>query len=130
MRNPVIVFCVLFLTAGILADLARSQGNSNSELERVIAEALKPSPLEANLQRLTDTIGGRIPGTPAMEKAVDWGVAAFKAAGADNVRVEKFDLQSSWSEGDTRMSVAAPAVFSVRAISLAWAPPLPPQKHV
>ena len=57
--------------------------------DRVIAEAQKPSALEANLQQLTDQIGGRVPGTPAMQKAVDWGVAAFKAAGADSVHTER-----------------------------------------
>ena len=50
--------------------------------DRVITEALKPSPLETNLRRLTDEVGGRVPGAPAMQKAVDWGVDAFKAAGS------------------------------------------------
>ena len=50
--------------------------------DRVIAEAQKPSALETNLQLLTDQIGGRVPGTPAMRKAVEWGFAAFKDAGA------------------------------------------------
>jgi hypothetical protein len=51
-----------------------------NDADRLIREALKPSPLESNLRRLTDEIGGRVPGTPAMQRAVDWGVAAFKAA--------------------------------------------------
>ena len=42
--------------------------------DRVITEALKPSALEVNLHRLTDEVGGRVPGTPAMQRAVDWGV--------------------------------------------------------
>src|ERR1044071_1379190 len=73
--------------------------------DRVIAEAQKPSALEANLQQLTDQVGGRVPGTPAMQKAVDWGVAAFKAAGADSVHTEDFSIQASWAEGATRMNV-------------------------
>jgi len=63
--------------------------------DRLIAEALKPSPLEANLQHLTDQIGGRVPGTPAMQKAVEWGVEAFKAAGADSVHTEAFTPKPS-----------------------------------
>src|SRR6476620_10518288 len=73
--------------------------------DRVIAEAQKPSTLEANLQNLTDQIGGRVPGTPAMQKAVEWGVAAFQAAGADSVHTEDFSIQASWAEGATRMTV-------------------------
>jgi hypothetical protein len=65
-----------------------------------------------------------------MQKAVEWGVAAFKAAGADDVRTEEFSLQASWSEGATRMAIVAPEPFSVRAISLAWAPALGAQRRV
>jgi carboxypeptidase Q len=106
------------------------QAATNPDLERVIQEALKPSPLEKNLRKLTDEIGGRVPGTPAMDQAVEWGIAAFKAAGADTVHVEKFALPASWSEGDTRMGVVDPESFPVRAVSMAWAPALAPRKHL
>ena len=98
--------------------------------DQVVAEALKPSPLETNLQRLTDEIGGRIPGTVAMRKAVDWGVAGFKAAGADSVHTENFTIPASWAEGFTRMSVVAPEQFEVRAVSMAWAPALAARQDV
>jgi len=98
--------------------------------DRVIAEAQKPSALEANLQQLTDQVGGRVPGTPAMQKAVDWGVAAFKAAGADSVHTEDFSIQASWAEGATRMNVVAPQQFVLRAVSIAWAPALTPHSRV
>ncbi len=115
------VFLPLFLAAMAFAQ---------NPVDQVIAEALKPSPLEANLQRLTDQIGGRVPGTVGMRQAVDWGVAAFKAAGADSVHTENFTIQASWAEGFTRMSIAAPEQFDVRAISLAWAPALPARQDV
>src|SRR5712692_11511379 len=98
--------------------------------DRLIGEALKSSPLETNLRRLTDEIGGRVPGTPAMQKAVDWGVQAFKAAGADSVHTEKFTIPFSWAEGATQMSVVAPEQFKVRAVSVAWGPALGAQQHV
>ena len=72
MRKLTAVFALLF----VLASPSLAQDTTS----RVIAEALKPSPLEANLERLTDQIGGRVPGTPAMQKAVRWGIDAFKAA--------------------------------------------------
>lgn len=87
-------------------------------------EAMKPSPLEDNLRRLTDEVGGRVPGTPAMEQAVRWGVEAFRAAGADSVTTEPFQMPISWQEGATRVEVTAPTRFRVRAVSLAWAPPI------
>jgi carboxypeptidase Q len=110
----------------------------------VIHAALQPSPLEANLHRLTDEIGGRVPGTLAMQHAVAWGVEAFKAAGADSVHTEGFTIPYSWSEGATEMNASTAyqvdaatvgggtvlSPFHVRAVSVAWAPALAPVKHV
>ena len=114
-----------------------------SDSDRLIGEALKPSPLESNLRHLTDEIGGRIPGTPAMQRAVQWGTENFKTAGADSVHTEDFKLPVSWSEGATEMSVSAtgtaldpkltsiPKVeFRVRALSIAWSPALAPTHHI
>jgi len=101
-----------------------------TSVDPVIAEALKPSPIETNLHRLTDEVGGRVPGTPAMQKAVDWGIEAFKAAGADSVHTEEFTIPASWAEGATRISIVAPEEFRLRVVSLAWAPALAAQHHV
>jgi Zn-dependent M28 family amino/carboxypeptidase len=111
---------------------------------KVIQAALQPSPLQENLRRLTDEIGGRVPGTPAMQHAVQWGMQAFSAAGADSVHSEGFEIPNSWSEGATEMTattahqVSSTSVgggtvlssFRVRAVSVAWAPALAPVKHV
>ena len=69
--------------------------------------SLQPSPLESNLRHLTDEVGGRVPGTPAMQRAIDWGVQMFKDAGADSVHTEEFTIPYSWSEGATEMTVSA-----------------------
>jgi carboxypeptidase Q len=115
----------------------------NDDSARIIQTALQPSSLETNLRQLTDEVGGRVPGTPAMKRAVDWGVEVFKVAGADTVHTEEFTIPHSWTEGATEMSVSAtgtaldqalkqvPRVeFRVRCVSIAWAPALPPSKHV
>jgi Zn-dependent M28 family amino/carboxypeptidase len=124
--------------------LAATPPADTSEANRVIQAALQPSPLEANLQHLTDEIGGRVPGTPAMQHAVTWGMQAFTAAGADSVHTEGFTIPYSWSEGSTEMSVTTAyqvdatkvgggtvlSTFRVRAVSVAWAPALAAVKHV
>src|SRR6476659_4561203 len=97
---------ILFLplVAVLLAATAVPAATPDANSDRLISEALKPSPIENNLRVLTDAIGGRVPGTPAMGKAVQWGVDAFKAAGADSVHVEEFSIPSSWAEGATEMT--------------------------
>src|SRR6202161_4952621 len=94
----------LLLSLSVFAVFASAADRASNEeiANRLIAEALKPSPLESNLRRLSDEIGGRIPGTLAMRQAVDWGVAAFKAAGADSVHTENLTIPAAWAEGFTR----------------------------
>ncbi len=134
-RCVLVVCCVLVAPVLVLAQ-------TNADADRLIEEALKPSPLESNLRHLTDEIGGRVPGTPAMDRAIAWGVAAFQEAGADSVHTEPFRMPVSWAEGATVVSISSvgtasdpksstlPEVeFKARAVSIAWAPPLL-TKHV
>ena len=127
--------CALWLAPTTIA--------ADDATERILQEALKSSPLESNLRHLTDEIGGRVPGTTAMQNAVNWGMASFKAAGADSVHTEDFTIPHSWVEGKTEMSITSiataldekasstPSVqFDARVVSVAWAPTLPASKHI
>lgn len=131
--------CVFSFTS-----LAATAPADNSGANQVIQTALQPSTLQANLHRLTDEIGGRVPGTLGMQHAVAWGVQAFTAAGADGVHTEGFTIPNSWSEGATEMNATTAyqvdaskvgggtvlSSFRVRAVSVAWAPALAAVKHI
>lgn len=131
--------CIFSVTA-----LAAKPPADNNEVNQIIQAALQPSPLQDNLRRLTDNIGGRVPGTLGMQHAIQWGVQAFTAAGADRVHTEGFQIPNSWAEGDTEMTATTAyevsptkvgggtvlTSFHVRAVSVAWAPALAPVKHV
>jgi len=97
--------------------------------------------MEENLRRLTDEIGGRVTGTPEMARAIEWGVAAFRAAGVE-VHTEKYTLPLTWREGQTALVVTGPMevlgrqeltdggnlalmVPKLRAISVGWSPAVP-----
>ena len=69
-------FSLFFLAFCFLLTFAADRDSDREIADRLIAEALKPSSLETNLRRLSDEIGGRIPGTPAFQRAVDWAVSA------------------------------------------------------
>ncbi|MGH9730972.1 MAG: hypothetical protein ACRD4A_04675, partial [Candidatus Acidiferrales bacterium] len=88
----------------------------------IIKKALGPSPLESNLRQLTDAIGGRVTGSPAADKAIDWAVQAFRAAGVDEVLTENFTVPVGWSEGHTHLDVLAPQPFPVHLVSIGWSP--------
>ena len=91
---------------------------------KILPQVMGPSPLEENLRRLTDEVGGRVSGSPEMEKAVAWAVAAFRAAGVD-VHTEKYTLPVTWSEGETRLELLGPVKFPVRLVAEGWSPALP-----
>jgi carboxypeptidase Q len=112
-------YSIRLLLTCVLLSLSAAAQNSWDKLS---AEALKPSPIDNNLQVLTDQIGGRVPGTPAMEAAVRWGLDSFRAARGENVHSEPFQIAQSWSEGATSFQVTAPEHFRVRAVSFGWAP--------
>src|SRR5579863_8188819 len=73
------------------------QGSGTCSVEKSCAElapqmirsAQGPSALEENLRYLTDTIGGRVTGTPADHRAAAWAVEAFRRAGVSEVHTEK-----------------------------------------
>jgi carboxypeptidase Q len=91
---------------------------------KIIASAMGESPLAENLRRLTDEVGGRVTGTPAAARAVQWAVAAFRGAGVD-VHTEKYTIPVTWSEGASRLDVLSPQAFPVRLVSVGWSPATP-----
>jgi carboxypeptidase Q len=96
----------------------------------MIQSALGPSPLEENLRHLTLTIGQRMTGTAANEKAVEWAVSAFRAAGVTNVKTETFTLPVGWTEGATVAKVISPEAFSLRLVSTGWSPAISPSTGI
>jgi len=134
--------CLLLSTFGLLSAAAAPPPADILAQNQVIQSALQPSPLETNLRNLTDEIGGRVPGTLAMQHAVEWGTQAFTDAGAESVHAEGFTIPNSWAEGDTEMTATTSyeigtkvggtllSVFRVRAVSVAWAPALASVKHI
>ena len=103
-----------------------SVGKSCAELAPQMEQtALGTSPLEENLRYLTDSIGGRVTGSPAADRAVGWAVHAFRLSGVDEVHTEKFTIPVGWAEGATRLEILAPEPFPVRLVSIGWSPATP-----
>src|SRR6266852_2789546 len=91
---------------------------------KILPQVMGPSPMEENLRRLTDEVGGRVTGSPEMAKAVDWALAAFRAAGIE-AHTEKYMLPVTWSEGETRLELSGHLKFPVRLVAVGWSPATP-----
>jgi carboxypeptidase Q len=91
---------------------------------KILPQILGDSPMAENLRRLSDEVGGRVTGSPQMAKAVEWGVAGFRAASV-NVHTEKYTLPVTWGEGATRLELVGPQPFPMRVVSTGWSPATP-----
>lgn len=90
----------------------------------VLGRALAPSPLGEDLRRLTDEVGGRVSGSPAMRRAVDWALAAFRAAGIA-AHAEAYTQPLTWAEGKTHLEILGDAGFPISLVSQGWSAPTP-----
>jgi hypothetical protein len=121
MKSPTVRrACVLCLTALVAVAAAPAADPSP---ERLIAEVLSSrSAMEENLRVLTDEIGGRVTGGASYERALSWGVAAFRRAGVDEVARESYPAPAKWEGESARAAVIAPVSFPLRVVSFALAP--------
>src|SRR5882672_4408173 len=103
------------------AACATTESSCSEAAAKILPQVMGPSPLEENLRRLTDEVGGRVTGSPQMAKAVEWAVTAFRAEGV-NVHTEKYTLPVTWSEGETRLELLGPPRFPVRLVAVGWSP--------
>src|SRR2546430_9979 len=109
---------------GALACSAADASSCVVAAAKILPQVMGPSPLEENLRRLTDEIGGRVTGSPEMAKAVEWAVAAFRAEGVD-VHTEKFTLPVTWREGETRLELLGAVKFPVHLVAGGRSPRTP-----
>lgn len=69
-------------------------GQNELELYKQLSN---PTPILEDLHELCDEIGGRVTGTEANLKSVDWAMRKFKEAGIDTYR-EAFEMKRKWEE--------------------------------
>ena len=85
----------------------------------VIAQALDHSEVMKNLQHLTDVIGPRLTGSPAMRRANEWTAEQFKAYGL-SAGLEAYDFGVTWERGPASVRLTEPFNRAVTAFSWAW----------
>jgi hypothetical protein len=92
------------------------------DVQRLVARALGPTPLYDDVKELCDGIGGRPTGSAACDRAVDWAVAKFQAAGIEKVWTEPFRVPALWLAESAGAMVLSPATFPVRIAAAAMTP--------
>jgi carboxypeptidase Q len=78
------------------------------------------------LKGLADGFGGRLSGSPAYERSAEWAAGQFRAAGLKDVRLEEWQMDSTWQRGAGGSGrILAPVERRLNVESLGWSPSTP-----
>src|SRR5919198_1853732 len=121
---------VLFAVATVGAQTSHSDGSrpaptsSLSWIEayrepaaRLIGEAVGSTFAWQRLAVLTDTIGHRLSGSPALDRAIQWAVGEMKRDGLENVHTEKV-MVPRWIRGTESAEIVEPAHHAIVMLGL------------
>src|SRR5882672_6048854 len=75
---------------------------------RLIGEAVGSTFAWQRLAVLTDTIGNRLSGTPALDRAIEWAAEEMKRDGLENVHTERV-MVPKWVRGSESAEMVEPA---------------------
>ena len=94
----------------------------SAHVAALIAEGTERSRVEQDFRYLTDVIGPRLTGSPAMRRANDWVAQKLLEYGADSVVLEPWPFGVSWQRGSFSARLVAPHERRIDGASWAWAP--------
>ena len=119
-----LIFTILVASSAALA--LTSQARFDADVSRRLAAAtLENGRSYEDVSELTGTIGSRLTGSEAYERAVAWSVARFRAAGVAAVVTEPFIVARTWERGAARGRIVSPIDEPLHLASLGWMPSTP-----
>ena len=89
---------------------------------RIAGTAATSGGASAFLEKLTDSVGGRVTGSPQARAASELILAALKDAGYANARFEEYELPSRWQRGPASGKIVAPIERAIVVGSYGWVP--------
>src|SRR5262245_25763477 len=110
--------------AAALLSLAAARGAWAGDADRLVGALLGETPLAADLEALTDEIGGRATGSQANLKAVEWGLARFRDAGVPAAK-EPFVVPALWLDRSASATVGGDVSFTPRVVAMPFSTATP-----
>lgn len=96
------------------------------QAERIVRETLKHNDAWNKMEQLCDGIGHRLSGSPGLEQAIDWAVAAMKRDGQENVRKQKV-MVPHWVRGAESATLVEPYDYPLSMLGLGGSVGTPPE---
>jgi hypothetical protein len=97
-----------------------SEDGTAPALVKIAGEGLVESHAFDYLSQLSDDIGPRVTGSPAAQRAIDWGVAKMCAIGLQNVHTEKFSMWRGWTRGIAQAELLTPIRRPLHIDAMGW----------
>jgi len=118
------IVVVLFIPRGWANDSVRPKGpdedGTKPSLTRIAGEGVMDSRAFEYLTELSDDVGARVTGSPAGQKAIDWGVAKMKSIGLSNVHTEEWSMWKGWTRGTASADLLAPLHRKLDIAAMGW----------
>lgn len=118
----------LLACAVLLAGFGLATAQVPSDVQdtaKQLAGSVYTGPSMETLRELTDGFGGRLSGSPAHNRAVEWAVAKFRSYGIEDVKKEPFMIPNGWQRGWARGEMLSPLSRPLHVESVGWAPSTP-----
>ncbi|MCH8618246.1 M20/M25/M40 family metallo-hydrolase [Undibacterium sp. TS12] len=128
MRLLHVLLGTAFITGSFTGPLAYSATTGEEKVDLDIItklrdEAMNRSKAQEIFAVLTDEIGPRLTGSPALRKAGEWSRSKFSEWGMQNIHSESFaPFGRGWTLEKTTLRMITPAQVDLYAIPKAWTP--------
>ena len=128
-KSRITVVTVATLLSGVLgvalpgaeqAPKGPNEDGTAPALVKIAGEGLVESTAFEDLTELSDDIGPRVTGSPAGQRAIDWGVAKMRAIGLENVHTEKFSVWRGWTRGVAQAELLTPIRRPLHIDAMGW----------
>src|SRR5215471_12660593 len=98
---------------------------TEEEIARIVGYSMTRGGASAFLETLTDTIGGRITGSPESQATAELILKSLKEAGLENAHFEEYELGSVWRYERATAELVSPMHRSLYIGSYRWVPGTP-----
>jgi hypothetical protein len=123
--------CLIISAVLVLAHAACTQTKSfassdlsatKTDIERIVGRAITGGGASTFLETLTDTIAGRITGSPESRATADLILKTLKEAGFDNAHFENYQFSPTWQKGTTTGEAVSPVHRTLYVGTYGWVP--------
>jgi carboxypeptidase Q len=121
-HRAILPLLILPLPLTLLAQTSATNATTNDVAEHIVGAAMTRGGAISFLETLTDTVGGRVTGSPESQAAADLILKTLRDAGFNNAHFEEFSMSPTWRRGPASAWVVSPVKQPLFIGSYGWSP--------